>query len=50
MRKTSVAQVQIAQTEGFKKRDPATMAKFFRLLFRGSFHDKQYGDSLSLDF
>ncbi len=45
-----VAEVRLAQTEGFKKRDPATMAKFFRLLFRGSFHDKRYVDSLSLDF
>ncbi len=46
----SIAQLQIAETEGFKKRDPAAMAKFFRLLFRGSFHNKQYADSLTLTF
>jgi proline iminopeptidase len=26
------------------------MAQFLRLLFRGSFHDKRYADSLTLDF
>jgi len=46
----SIAQAQLARTDGFKKRDPVTMAKFFRLLFRGSFHDKRYADSLTLDF
>ncbi len=46
----SIAQLQIAETEGFKKREPATMAKFFRLLFHGSFHNRQYGDSLTLIF
>ena len=46
----SIAQSQIAETEGFKKRDPAAMAKFFRLLFRISFHNKQYSDSLTLAF
>jgi len=46
----SLAQSQLAQTEGFKERDPATMAKFFRLLFRGSFYNKLYIDSLSLNF
>jgi len=49
-REDSVAQLQIAETEGFKKRDPAAMAKFFRVLFHGSFHNKQYADSLTLDF
>ena len=46
----SVAQLLIAETEGFKKREPATMAKFFRLLFRSSFHNKKYSDSLTLIF
>ena len=46
----SIAQLQIAETDGFKKRDPATMAKFFRLLFHGSFHDRRYADSLTLAF
>jgi proline iminopeptidase len=46
----SIAQLQIAETDGFKKRDPATMARFFRLLFHGSFHNKQYAESLTLNF
>ncbi len=46
----SIAQLQIAGTEGFRKRDPAAMAKFFRLLFRSSFHNKHYSDSLTLTF
>ncbi|MGA7161664.1 MAG: alpha/beta fold hydrolase [Bacteroidota bacterium] len=46
----STAQAQLAQTEGFKKRDPGTVAKYFRLLFRPFFHNKGYADSLSLDF
>jgi len=46
----SISQVQIAETEGFQKRDPAVMAKFFRLLFHASFHNRQYADSLTLSF
>ena len=46
----SIAQLRIVETEEFKKRDPATMEKFFRLLFRGSFQNKQYVDSLRLIF
>lgn len=46
----SVAQAAIAASDGFKKRDPGTMSRFLRLLFRGSFHDKRYADSLSLNF
>ena len=46
----SIAQLEIAGTDGFKKRDPAAMAKFFRVLFHSSFHNKQYCDSLTLTF
>jgi proline iminopeptidase len=46
----SIAQLRITETEGFKKRDPAAIAKFFRLVFRGSFHNKHYVDSLNLTF
>ena len=46
----SAAQAAIAGSDAFKKRDPATMTRFLRLLFRGSFHDKRFADSLSLNF
>lgn len=46
----SVAQAEIVQTDGFKKREPKTMERFLRLLFRGSFYDKRYVDSLTLAF
>ena len=46
----SLAQAAIVQTDGFKKREAKTMERFMRLLFRGSFHDKRYADSLTLDF
>jgi pimeloyl-ACP methyl ester carboxylesterase len=47
-REDSIAEVDLVQTEGFKRRDPSTMAKFFRLLFRGSFYDPRLADSLTL--
>jgi proline iminopeptidase len=47
-REDSIAQADLVQTEGFKKRDPSTMARFFRLLFRGSFYDPRFADSLTL--
>ncbi len=46
----SVAQSALVRTEGFRMRDPATMARFFRLLFRGSFYDPRLADSLTLTF
>ena len=49
-RDDSLAESQIAQTDSFKKRDPSAMAKYFRLLFRGSFRDKRFADSLTLEF
>ena len=49
-RNDSIAQSELVRTEGFKNRNPGTMAKFFRLLFRASFHDSRFGDSLTLTF
>jgi proline iminopeptidase len=46
----SIAQSALIRTEGFRMRDPATMAKFFRLLFRGSFYNPNLADSLTLTF
>ena len=47
-REDSIAQADLVQTEGFKRREPSTMAKFFRILFRGSFYDPRLADSLTL--
>ena len=44
----SVARAEITGSEGFRKRDPAVMARFFRVLFRGSFYDRRLADSLTL--
>jgi len=44
----SIAEVKLGQTEGYKKRDPETMDKFFRILFRGSFYNPRFADSLTL--
>jgi proline iminopeptidase len=49
-RDDSIAQVSLAQTTEFKRRDPAAMQKFFRLLFRGSFRYRQMADQLTLTF
>ena len=49
-RPDSIAQAALVITEGFRDRDPATMAKFFRLLFRASFCDSRFADSLTLTF
>lgn len=40
----------LSATTQFTKRDPATMALFFRALFRQSFYNPQYADSLTLNF
>ena len=47
-RDDSVAQAAIVGTEGFQKRDPRTMEEFYRLLFRGTFYNSRYADSLTL--
>lgn len=49
-REDSIAQALLVQTPGFKRRDPAAMQKYFRLLFRGSFRDRQKADELTLTF
>jgi proline iminopeptidase len=46
----SAGQAQISQTEGFKNREPKTMAKFFRMLFRNDFFDPKNADKLTLTF
>lgn len=49
-RADSIEQAGITSTAAFKKREPEAMVKFFRLLFRGTFYQKNYADSLSLNF
>jgi proline iminopeptidase len=46
----SAAMATIRASTGFFKRDPAVMAQFFRLLFRGTFYDRRLADSLTLTF
>lgn len=49
-RQDSMAQALLVQTDGFKRRDPAAMQKYFRLLFTGSFKYRYLADSLTLTF
>jgi len=49
-REDSIGQEEVQQSEGFKKRDPETMSKFFRYLFGSNFYDHKYADSLTLFF
>jgi proline iminopeptidase len=49
-RDDSIAQASLVQTPEFKRRDPAAMQKYFRLLFRGSFRFRQLADQLTLTF
>ena len=44
----SIAQANLVQTEGFRKRLPKAMSDFFRILFRGTFYNRTYADSLTL--
>jgi proline iminopeptidase len=44
----SIAQARLVQTEGFRKRSPKAMSDFFRILFRSSFYNRTYADSLTL--
>jgi proline iminopeptidase len=44
----SIAQVALYKTEGFRAKNSTTMDEFFRLLFRGTFYDRRYADSLTL--
>lgn len=49
-RQDSLDEALIVSTEAYKRGDPSTMEKFFRILFRGEFFQKDYVDSLSLHF
>jgi len=49
-REDSIANAELTQTDAFKQRDPVAMMAFFRLLFRASFYDRHYADSLTFDF
>ncbi len=49
-REDSIAQVAITQTDEFKRRDPAAMQRYFRLMFKGSFHNRVLADELTLEF
>ena len=49
-REDSIAQASLVQTPGFKRRDPATMQRYFRLLFRGTFRNRVMADELTLTF
>jgi proline iminopeptidase len=49
-REDSIGQAELQQSEGFERRDPATMSKFFRHLFGSDFYDHKYADSLTLQF
>jgi proline iminopeptidase len=49
-REDSLEQAALMETEGFKRRDPAAMEKFFRILFRASFRYRFMSDTLTLKF
>ena len=46
----SIALAGIVSTTAFRERNPAIMATFFRLLFKGAFCDRRYADSLTFAF
>jgi len=46
----SLAQAAIMQTAEFRQREPQTMEKFFRLLFKGSFYNPIRANELTLSF
>ncbi len=49
-RDDSLEEARITSTDAFKRGNPAALEKFFRVLFRGEFFQKDYADSLSLPF
>jgi proline iminopeptidase len=49
-REDSIAQAALTQTDEFKRRDPAAMQRYFRLMFKGSFHNRVLADELTLEF
>jgi len=44
----SIAQANLVRTEAFRQRSPRAMSDFFRILFRSSFYNRTYADSLTL--
>jgi proline iminopeptidase len=46
----SAAMAAIRSSREFFRREPAIMARFFRHLFRGTFHTRRFADSLTLQF
>ena len=49
-REDSLERAEIMQTDGFKRRTPGGMDRFFRNVFKSSFADRTYADSLFLFF
>jgi len=49
-RADSIDESLLAQSDSFKQREPKTMARYFRLLFRGAFYDPALAERLSFDF
>ena len=49
-REDSLAQAALVRTAGFKRREPAAMQEYFRLLFRGTFRNRLMADELTLTF
>ncbi len=46
----SAAQASLVHSDEFRRRDPAAMQRYFRLLFRGTFRDPLKADDLTLTF
>jgi proline iminopeptidase len=46
----SAEEATLERTPEFRRREPAAMQKFFRVLFRGSFSNPRLADSLTLSF
>lgn len=49
-REDSLKRVDLMRSEGFRRRSPAALDRFFRMVFRSSLHDGRYADSLTLFF
>lgn len=49
-RADSIEESTIAESELFKRREPKTMARYFRILFRGAFYNRALAESLNFDF
>jgi proline iminopeptidase len=49
-REDSVSMAALQTTPGFAARDPETMSKYMRILFKTYFFDRRFADSLSMQF